>query len=270
MSLLAKIGKESFLDREEEKFLLEKAKNGDKEAKEKIIRASFPLVTFWARKIKSKYKNVDMNDLEQEGVLGLLGAFENYDIKRINEIKFATYANFKVKEAIKTSAQRQCSAFPQPAHISTLYGKIREYETKHFQEHLVRLSSVNIARKLDVTEDCVERAKNFYQPVVSLQEVICNDSKTSRQELIMDNGESLEDSALDGMLRKEVKELVGILGEPSATYVRMRFGIDCVPLTFGDIADRFGVTGESVRKDIMKSMKRMKKMPEFKKLASQL
>ena len=76
------------LDEEEEKFYLEKLKEGDKLAKETIVNGNLKLVL----SLVQKYNNgkCDMNDLFQMGCIGLIKAVDNFDLSF--NVQFSTYA----------------------------------------------------------------------------------------------------------------------------------------------------------------------------------
>ena len=77
------------LDKEEELAYLIKAKNGDVEAKNKLIEHNLRLVVFLAK----KYENTgyELEDLVSIGSIGLIKGIETYKIDK--NIKLATYAS---------------------------------------------------------------------------------------------------------------------------------------------------------------------------------
>ena len=78
------------LTKEEEISLLERAKNGDEEAKNKLIEANQRLVIHVAQKYQNSITNMELGDLIQEGNFGLKKAIERFDLDK--ECKFSTYA----------------------------------------------------------------------------------------------------------------------------------------------------------------------------------
>ena len=77
-----------FLSHEETMSLICRAKNGDIEAKERLVKFNYPLI----KSIVSRFKNkgVDYDDLYQLGCVGFLKAIENFDSSF--DVKFSTYA----------------------------------------------------------------------------------------------------------------------------------------------------------------------------------
>ena len=83
------------LSASEEKELAKRAKNGDTEAKNKLIKANLKLVVTIAKKA-IHMSNLPMIDLIQEGNLGLMVAAEKFNYKL--GYKFATYASWWIKQ----------------------------------------------------------------------------------------------------------------------------------------------------------------------------
>ena len=77
------------LSKEKEIELVEKANNGDTEAKSKLIEHNLRLVVFLAK----KYENtkVDLEDLVSIGTIGLIKGINTYKLDK--NIKLATYAS---------------------------------------------------------------------------------------------------------------------------------------------------------------------------------
>lgn len=84
------------LEREEEKELLIKAKNGDEKAKNKIIAANLRFVFDTAKKYRGK--GVSMPDLVAEGNLGIMRAIDKFDTNY--DVKFFCYAVWWIKQAM--------------------------------------------------------------------------------------------------------------------------------------------------------------------------
>ncbi len=71
--------------------------------KDQIVQDYYPLV----KSIVSKYRNygIPAEDLEQEGLIGLLEASENFDMNR--GTKFSTYATYWIKKRIISALNQE-------------------------------------------------------------------------------------------------------------------------------------------------------------------
>ena len=72
----------------EKNILLEKAKNGDNYAREKLVTGNLRLVLSVIQRFANRGENLD--DLFQVGCIGLMKSIDNFDITQ--NVRFSTYA----------------------------------------------------------------------------------------------------------------------------------------------------------------------------------
>ena len=83
---LQDIGKEELITAEEEVELARKIKQGDQKALEKLTRANLRFVVSVAKKYQNQ--GLELEELIQEGNIGLMKAFEKFDLSK--NFKFIT------------------------------------------------------------------------------------------------------------------------------------------------------------------------------------
>ena len=100
---LKDISKIPTLSREEENRLAIKAKNGDKEALNKLIESNLKFVV----RVATKYQNrgLSFNELISEGNQGLIKAIEKFDPDK--NIKLISYAVWWIKQSILQAIAEQ-------------------------------------------------------------------------------------------------------------------------------------------------------------------
>ena len=76
------------LKEKEKEELLRKVKQGDKEARERLINGNLRLVLSVIQRFTGRGENLD--DLFQIGCIGLMKSIDNFDITQ--QVKFSTYA----------------------------------------------------------------------------------------------------------------------------------------------------------------------------------
>ena len=93
--------------------LLRAAGRGDPGAREQLVRGHLPLI----RSLASRYRGygLALDDLVQEGALGLLDAIDRYDPCR--STSFETYARFRIRRAICNALSEQARLIRLPKHI---------------------------------------------------------------------------------------------------------------------------------------------------------
>src|SRR4029077_13426159 len=94
---LREINETPLLSAEEEKELAYRIEDGDSEARDRMVRANLRLVVNIARSYTGK--GLGLQDLIEEGNLGLLRAVEGFDPSM--NTRFSTYASYWIKQSIK-------------------------------------------------------------------------------------------------------------------------------------------------------------------------
>src|SRR5579872_3738001 len=85
---LRQLGKHHQLNREQEYELSRRVRKGDESARHELARSNLPFVVAVAKKYA--HSGVRLDDLVQEGNVGLMKAIEHFDPKK--NVRFATYA----------------------------------------------------------------------------------------------------------------------------------------------------------------------------------
>src|SRR5919206_4241213 len=93
---LHEINETPLLTADQEKQLAYRIETGDSEARDQMVRANLRLVVNIARSYTGK--GLSLQDLIEEGNLGLLRAVEGFDPSR--NTRFSTYASYWIKQSI--------------------------------------------------------------------------------------------------------------------------------------------------------------------------
>ena len=134
------------LEHNETMELISLAKNGDQDAKSKLIEHNMPLIKSIVKRYKNK--NVEYDDLIQLGALGLIKAINNFDQKF--EVKFSTYAVPMIAGEIKRYI-RDDGAIKVSRAIKTLNYKINDFISDYKLLNNCEPSIDNIAKCFKIT-----------------------------------------------------------------------------------------------------------------------
>ena len=127
------IGKIPLLTAEEEKELAQKVVEGDKAARDKMISSNLRLVISIATSKKSYNYKMPLDDLIQEGNLGLIKAVEKFDPSM--GYKFSTYATWWIRQAVTRAIADQARTIRIPVHSHEEILKMERIKHAYEKEH---------------------------------------------------------------------------------------------------------------------------------------
>jgi RNA polymerase primary sigma factor len=104
----------------EEIELAQRVERGDLVAKERLINCNLRLVVSIARRYQGH--GLTLNDLVQEGMLGLIRAAEKFDWRK--GFRFSTYATLWIRQAIQRGLDNSGRTIRLPAHVATKARKV--------------------------------------------------------------------------------------------------------------------------------------------------
>ena len=120
--------------------------NGDVKARDRMVRANLRLVVNIARGYTGK--GLGLQDLIEEGNLGLLRAVEGFDPAM--GTRFSTYASYWIKQSIKRALVNTAKTIRIPAYMVELLAKWRRASAK-LQDELGRPPThEEVARSLNL------------------------------------------------------------------------------------------------------------------------
>src|SRR3982074_1247788 len=143
---LREINETALLSADEEKELAHRIEDGDSEARDRMVRANLRLVVNIARSYTGK--GLALQDLIEEGNLGLLRAVQGFD--PAVGTRFSTYASYWIKQSIKRALVNTAKPIRIPAYMVELLCKWRRMSAD-LQDKLGRPATIEeIALALDV------------------------------------------------------------------------------------------------------------------------
>ncbi len=242
---LREINETPLLTAREEKELAYRIIDGDGSARERMVRANLRLVVNIARSYTGK--GLALQDLIEEGNLGLLRAVEGFDPGM--NTRFSTYASYWIKQSIKRALVNSAKTIRIPAYMVGLLSKWRR-ATAQLNDALGRPpTQEEVAKALELPKkklNIIKKAIKIYnatpqtdQPEAgwTLGEMLTDErTRTPDAEMVMS----------DDLV--QVLHLLEKMDKREATILRMRFGLDAEePKTLKEIGEALGLTRERVR-----------------------
>ncbi len=228
--------------------LIEKAHQGDKDARDTIVSENMGLV--WSIVKRFLNRGVDMEDLFQIGCIGLLKAVDKFDLSY--QVKFSTYAvpmiAGEMKRFLRDDGMIKVSrALKETAYKA--YAKREQMEKKLGREPSLR----ELSEELAVEEEELVEALDAGAQIESLQQTIYHSEGTDIE--LMDKLEEetgVQEKILDRMM---LKEALGGLEARERELIYKRYFQD---MTQTAIARDMGMTQVQVSRMEKKILKNMR------------
>jgi RNA polymerase primary sigma factor len=241
---LREINATPLLTAEQERELALCVQQGDKKARDHMVRANLRLVVSIAQQYANR--GLSLPDLIEEGNLGLLQAVNRFDPSR--DTRFSTYATFWIKQAIRQGLIKTGTTVRIPNYMVQLLSKWRQ-ATAQLTDELGRVPTAEeVGSHLRLSKkrfQFLQQALNVNNCTVGFDEVVAmRPEEMARTEAMAfqdDEPETHEDV-------HRVRKLLDALDPKHAKVLRMRFGLDDDgPKTLREIGSHLGLSSERVR-----------------------
>ncbi len=242
---LREINETALLTAADEKELAMAIGNGDVRARDRMVRANLRLVVNIARGYTGK--GLGLQDLIEEGNLGLLRAVEGFDPGM--GTRFSTYASYWIKQSIKRALINSAKTIRIPAYMVELLSKWRRASARLIEELGRTPTPEEVARVLGLPKKKLPIIKKAIRIYNSTPQTDQTEAGWSLGEMVEDEGlKSPEDELLESDSLRHVLGMLETMDQREATVLRMRFGIGGgEPRTLKEIGESLGLTRERVR-----------------------
>ena len=253
---LREIGKTPLLTPDEEQELARRVSEGDEDAIVRMADSNLLLVVSIAKHYRDR--GLPLQDLIQEGNLGLLKAIEKFDYTR--GYKFSTYATWWIRQAISRSIADNARTIRVPVHMVETINRIRR-ESRQLQQELGReATETELAEASGLTVEKLREVLKITPDPVSLDTPVGEDEDSPLSSFITAGTQAEPEKATEAALLKEqVRQLLGTLDERERRVLELRYGIGGDRArTLEEVGKEFGVTRERIRQIEAKALRKLR------------
>lgn len=265
---LQDISKLPMVDAEEEIALTVRIRKGDMAALEALVNANLRFVVSVAKQYQNQ--GVSLNDLVNEGNLGLIKAASRFDETR--GFKFISYAVWWIRQSVMQAVSEQSRIVRIPVNKAGMLNRIRRAQSA-LEQDLGRspaIGEISAFMEVEEKELLITLQAGIWH--VSTDEQIGHNEPITLLDLLADNTETAPDRdlVLDSF-KAEVQRSLGTLTTRERDIIVLFFGIGLSePLSLLEIGEKFELTRERVRQIKEKAIRKLRKTEKNRNLRSYL
>lgn len=266
------VRKYDLVDGNEQTKLAVRAREGDQRALRELVESNLRFVLSIAKEYT--YTGIPLEDLIQEGNLGLIKAVERFD--ETKGFKFISYAVWWIRQSILQSSYETGSSVRLPVNRINAINKVikatealtkdlsREPTIKEISDYYFNKET----GKSDLSEKDVRSAYADNGIEVSLNTTVSDESGTELHESLAGEGlKEMENGMNKHALQTEIEDVLDELTERESVILKMYFGLDGnEEMTLAEIGEKIDLTNERVRQIKEFALKKLRTFGNSSKL----
>ncbi|GAB2219663.1 hypothetical protein Droror1_Dr00007300 [Drosera rotundifolia] len=243
---------------------LRKLVNHGINCKERMVKSNIRLVI----SVTKKYQGlgVAVQDLVQEGCLGLIRGTEKFDPSR--GFRFSTYAHWWIRQAVRRGLNNRARLIRVPYHVSEAAYKVKQARNMLYSENKKEPTDEELAQAAGITMKRLEAVKRIPKRAISLDQKVGMFDNVNATEILADPGQSNNEAFVNKLFKRlDVDKLLDSLTEREGEVIRGRFGMSGGRLqSLQELGESIGVSRERVRQIELTAVRKLKRNKRTKVL----
>jgi len=238
----------------EEIELTKRIERGDLDAKNRMINANLRLVVSQARRYQGL--GLPLEDLVQEGMLGLIRAVEKFDWRR--GYKFSTYGTLWIRQAIQRGLQNSGRTIRIPVHVAQRQVKVRKAEAELNAQLSRDPTDEEIAAVTELPVEQVAEIRELSRSLTSLDQPVSDDGEVALGDILPSDRPDTIDEVADAIRDRQVADIIARLPETERKVIELRFGLSGdAPRTVRQTGTELGITSAQASELEVQALRRL-------------
>jgi RNA polymerase primary sigma factor len=241
------------------KVLAKSIRRADR-AKAELTSANLRLVVSFAKRFVNR--GVPLDDLIQEGNIGLMRAVEKFD-HRVGT-KFSTYASWWLRQAMQRAIVNQGRTVRLPVHVASSKSSTARVRQRLTGELGRTPELEELAERMGAKVEQVRQVLDASADSVPFDVPLGEESGLTLSEVLADLSAERPDEAVALDHRRErARAMLETLTQREQRILQMRFGIGSYePHTLAEIGRHLGLTRERIRQIEMRALEKLRRVVE--------
>ncbi len=241
-----------------------------KAAFDRIVETHLRLAANGVRAFISEDNTLSVDDLFQEGSVGLMKAAEHFN--PAYGVRFMSYAPWRVRQTIGRAVADSGRTIRIPVHMTDTINRLLAVSRHLAQEYGREPTSGEIAQEMEISSDKVREIMKVSQLPISLQSPIDEEEDSPVGNSIEDrNALPPVDAASEQLLKEQIEDVLYTLTPREQRVLQLRFGlVDGRSRTLEEIGQEFELTRERIRQIEAKAFKKLRHPSRSRKLKDYL
>ncbi|MBZ2175862.1 sigma-70 family RNA polymerase sigma factor [Schnuerera sp. xch1] len=239
-------------------------KNRDLHIRNKIIINNIGLIYSVAKKKIRAYSCFTIEDLVQEGIIGMMKSIEKFDLTK--NTSFSTYSYYWITQQMDRALMNNGYIIRLPAYVYEKVNTISRLEDNYLTRNeeidtTMICNEANITRQEYILINLYKKNYSSLTSLNSLMNIDTDENYVELQDYIPCPNCCIEDVIISEDLKEQIINILNTLTPKEKEVLKLRFGLNGGdPLTLETIGNKYNLTRERIRQIENKALKKIKRL----------